>query len=158
MHGGLSISSDAQLVQSGPTIISRHALCEMPEYTGPFASPSLSGLNFLMATSSPDRSAGSLTAALYTRPYVPEARKPMMAYFSVTVCRDASLRLRYRRIGEVGRWGSIVVCARFRGIPSTRPRRFSTWVQRRSDRRVHLGAEDHGRCGLITCALLQLML
>jgi hypothetical protein len=82
------------------TMISRQALWLMPVYAT--SSPSLSGLNFLMATTSPSTSAvPSLSLplaedrllsvgvpvrvrALYTLPYVPDEMKPTIEYVDRT--------------------------------------------------------------------------
>lgn len=59
----------------------------------PSCSPSLSGLNFLMAASAPSEvgspSLSRLALALYTRPYVPEARKPWSVEEAIKSCVDS---------------------------------------------------------------------
>ena len=83
------------------TAISRIALWLIPVYA--VTSPSLSGLNFLMACIVPS---SSRLCALYTRPYVPEEMNPRMLYFERTERWFASRFARYRRIGSC--WSALV--------------------------------------------------
>ena len=67
------------------TAISLIALWLIPVYVG--TSPSLSGLNFLIAY---NLVWSSKLWALYTRPYVPEEMKPWIKYLDLTVRLEAS--------------------------------------------------------------------
>ena len=89
------MSFKSRTIANKRTAISRIALWLIPVYA--VTSPSLSGLNFLIACIVPS---SSRLCALYTRPYVPEEMNPRMLYFERTEWWLASRLARYMRIGS----------------------------------------------------------